>query len=147
VRTVVVSARLDLPFAGRFFKGGDPALRVVATVEDAPEERVRELAGRAMVWRLGQGRVDVQRLLSRLKEVGVERLLVEGGGETNWAFFEAEAIDELYVTLAPCLLGGRAAPTLLEGEGRRLADRRNLRLLSCERVGEELYLRWAVERG
>ena len=146
LRTVVVSARLDLPFTGRFFRGGDAASRIVATVDDAPEERVRELAGRATVWRLGQGRVDVPRLLSRLKEAGVERLLVEGGGETNWAFFEADAIDELYVTLAPCLIGGRAAPTLLEGEGRRLADRRDLRLLSCERVGDEIYLRWAVER-
>ena len=147
LRTIVMSARLDLPFEGRFFRGGDPAWRVVATVEDAPEERVRALAGRAEVWRLGRGRVDVPRLLRRLAEAGVERLLVEGGGETNWAFFEADAIDELYVTLAPCLLGGRDAPTLLEGEGTLLAGRRSLRLLSCERVGEELYLRWAVERG
>jgi len=147
LRTIVVSARLDLPFEGRFFRGGDPAWRVVATVEDAPEERVRALAGRAEVWRLGRGRVDVPRLLRRLGEAGVERLLVEGGGETNWAFFEADAIDELYVTLAPCLLGGRDAPTLLEGAGTPLAGRRSLRLLSCERVGEELYLRWAVERG
>ena len=91
-------------------------------------------------------RVDVTRLLHRLKDAGVERLLVEGGGETNWSFFEADAIDELYVTLAPCLLGGRDAPTLLEGEGRPLASRTNLRLLSCEQVGEELYLHWAVER-
>ena len=146
LRTVVVSARLDLPFDGRFFQGGDPALRIVATVEDAPEEGVRRLQGRAQVWRLGRGRVDVVLLLARLKDAGVERLLVEGGGETNWSFFEADAIDELYVTVAPCLLGGRDAPTLLEGEGRRLADRRSLRLLSCEQVGEELYLRWAVAR-
>lgn len=146
LRTVVVSARLDLPFEGRFFRDGDPSQRVVATVEDAPEDRVQKLAGRAQVWRLGRGRVDVPQLLHRLKEAGVERLLVEGGGETNWSFFEADAIDELYVTLAPCLLGGRDAPTLLEGEGRRLAGRARLRLLSCERVGEELYLHWAVER-
>jgi len=146
LRTVVVSARLDLPFDGRFFRDGDPSRRVVATVEDAPEDRVQKLAGRAEVWRLGRGRVDVTRLLHRLKDAGVERLLVEGGGETNWSFFEADAIDELYVTLAPCLLGGRDAPTLLEGEGRPLASRTNLRLLSCEQVGEELYLHWAVER-
>ena len=147
LRAVVVSARLDLPIQGRFFRGGDPAQRIVATVEDAPPDRLRELEGRATVWRLGRGRVDVPELLRRLKEAGVARLLVEGGGETNWAFFAADAIDELYVTVAPCLLGGRDAPTLLEGEGRRLAERQSLRLLSCERVGDELYLHWAVERG
>lgn len=146
LRTVVVSARLDLPPQARFFRDGDPSLKVVATVEEAPEDRVRALAGRASVWRVGRGRVDVAALLRRLRDTGVERLLVEGGGETNWSFFEADAVDELYVTLAPCLLGGRDAPTLLEGRGLPLADRRGLRLLSCDRVGDELYLRWAVER-
>jgi 2,5-diamino-6-(ribosylamino)-4(3H)-pyrimidinone 5'-phosphate reductase len=144
--TVVISARLDLPPQARFFRDGDPARRVVATVEEAPEARVRALAERAAVWRVGRGRVDVPELLRRLRASGVERLLVEGGGETNWSFLEADAVDELYVTLAPCLLGGRDAPTLLEGTGLRLAERRRLRLLSCEREGEELYLRWAVER-
>src|SRR5262245_14829308 len=62
LRTVVVSARLDLPFEGRFFRDGDPSRRVVATVEEAPEDRVQKLEGRARVWRLGRGRVDVPRL-------------------------------------------------------------------------------------
>jgi 2,5-diamino-6-(ribosylamino)-4(3H)-pyrimidinone 5'-phosphate reductase len=147
LRSVVVSARLDLPDHARFFQGGDPSLRIVATVEDAPEERVRAIEGKASVWRIGRGRVDVPELLRRLRREGILRLLVEGGGETNWSFFEADAVDELYVTLAPCLLGGRHAPTLLEGEGLRLAARKRLRLLSCDRVGDELYLHWAVERG
>ena len=47
----------------------------------------------------------------------MDRLLVEGGGELNWEFARLDLIDELFVTVAPTLLGGRDAPTLLEGAG------------------------------
>jgi riboflavin biosynthesis pyrimidine reductase len=91
--------------------------------------------------------VDLARLLSLLAERGVERLLVEGGGELNWGFVRDDLLDELYVTIAPCLLGGRAAPTLLEGDGLAMDRRRSLKLLDVRRIGDELFCRYAVERG
>jgi len=142
---VLVSASLDVNPDSRFFAEGRGAA-VVATVEEAPADRVEALAGRAEVWRLGHRRVDLPALLERLHRRGVARLLVEGGGELNWAFLEQDLIDELYVTVAPCLLGGRDAPTLLEGPGLRMASRRRLRLADLRRHGDEVYLRWVVER-
>src|SRR6185369_12376524 len=103
--------------------------RIVATVEEAPPERVEALARRAEVWRVGRGSVNLWELLRRLRARGVERLLVEGGGETNWGFVRDDLVDELHVTLAPALLGGREAPTLLEGDGLTMAQRRKLKLL------------------
>jgi 2,5-diamino-6-(ribosylamino)-4(3H)-pyrimidinone 5'-phosphate reductase len=144
--TVVVTASLRLDPGSRFFRKGDPGSRIVATVEDAPAERRAAFAEHATVWTVGRGRVDVVELLRRLKAQGVERLLVEGGGETNWSFFEHDAIDEMYVTLAPCLFGGREAPTPVEGEGVSMAQRRRLRLVSAEPVEGEVFLRYAVER-
>jgi 2,5-diamino-6-hydroxy-4-(5-phosphoribosylamino)pyrimidine 1'-reductase len=144
---VLVTASGDLDAGCRFFDESDGGARIVATVEEAPKERVRALEERAEVWRLGRGRVDLGALLGRLLERGVERLLVEGGGELNWAFVEAELVDELYVTIAPSLLGGREAPTLLEGPGLPMAGQRRLRLIDLHREGDELYCRYAVVRG
>ena len=49
---------------------------------------------------------------------------------------ERDLIDELYVTIAPRLLGGRDAPTLLEGAGLDMAGQRRLKLVdvrvNCE---------------
>jgi len=143
---VVVSARLDLPRDARFFDATHGGRCIVATVEDAPDEHVRELSSRAEVWRAGRGRVDVRVVLERLRELGVERLLVEGGGETNWALVEQDLVDELHVTVAPWLLGGRSAPTLLEGTGFAMAGRRGLRLNEVRRIDDELYLRYTVAR-
>ena len=57
-----------------------------------------------------------------------------------------DLLDELHVTLAPALLGGRDAPTLLEGQGLSMNERRRLRLADVRREGDELYCRWIVER-
>jgi len=52
----------------------------------------------------------------------------------------------LYVTIAPTLLGGREAPTMLEGSGLSMAGQRRLRLVDLHREDDELYLRYAVKR-
>jgi 2,5-diamino-6-hydroxy-4-(5-phosphoribosylamino)pyrimidine 1'-reductase len=143
---VVVSASAGLDPASRFFRDEHAAGRIVATVEDAPAEKVALLAERAEVWRVGRSRVDLDELVRRLAERGVERLLLEGGGELNWGFVDAGLLDELHVTVAPSLLGGRSAPTLLGGEGLGMDSRRKLRLASCDVHGDEVYLRWLVER-
>jgi len=143
---VVVTARLDLGTGSRFFDRAHGGRRIVATVEDAPPDRIAALGELAEVWRDGRGRVDLATVLRRLREQGVERLLVEGGGETNWALVHDDLVDELHVTVAPWLLGGRDAPTLLEGAGFAMAGRRALRLTDVRRIDDELYLRYTIVR-
>ena len=145
---VVVTASVDLDPASAFFRDGTPETRLVATVEDAPRERVERIAANAEVWRVGTGRVDLARLLDRLRaERAVERLLVEGGGELNWQFLAHDLVDELFVTIAPALLGGRDAPTLLGGDGFPMADHVRLRLADIVREQDELFCRYEVVRG
>jgi 2,5-diamino-6-(ribosylamino)-4(3H)-pyrimidinone 5'-phosphate reductase len=143
---VLVTASASIDPRSRFFAAAHAARQIVATVEDAPADRVAALSAVAEVWTIGQGTVDLPQLLSRLGDAGIERLLVEGGGELNWGFVRGDLVDELYVTLAPALLGGRNAPTLCEGEGLAMADRRRLQLLSADVIDGEIFCRYAVVR-
>lgn len=143
---VVVTASGSVDPRWRVFRDDGISARIVATTEDARDPGLAALAGTAEVWRQGRGAVDFGELLRRLKDRGVERLLVEGGGELNWAFVRDDLVDELHVTLAPALLGGRDAPTLLEGEGLPMDRQRKLRLVDLARVGDELYCRYALVR-
>jgi 2,5-diamino-6-(ribosylamino)-4(3H)-pyrimidinone 5'-phosphate reductase len=143
---VVVTRGGELPATSRFFDERDGGDRIVAVPEELPEARLSGLGGAATIWRCGTGQVDLPGLLLRLKQRGIERLLLEGGGELNWQFLEADLIDELYVTVAPALLGGRDSPTIVEGRGLPMAGQRRLRLLEVDRHDDELFCRWAVVR-
>jgi 2,5-diamino-6-(ribosylamino)-4(3H)-pyrimidinone 5'-phosphate reductase len=142
---VTASGRFD-PTSRFFDKTGAGARCIIATVEDAPDERFTAVSGRAEIWKIGRDEVDLKELLRKLAERGVERLLVEGGGQLNWTFVRDDLVDEVYVTIAPVLLGGRDAPTLLEGDGLSMALQRRLRLEEVRREGDELFCRYTVLR-
>jgi len=144
---VLVSASVDLPDNSRFFGEDDDAARIVATVRDAPPDNVARMKRRGVeIWDMGTDRVQLPALLERLHGHGVRRLLCEGGGQLNWQLFRDDLVDELFVTMAPRLLGGDDAPTLLGGEGFPMARQRKLRLIDLHREGDELYCRYAVVR-
>jgi len=143
---ILVTASAKIETDSRFFDDRDGGGLLIVTVEQAPAERVTLLAERAEVWRIGRTEVELPELLQRLKQRGVERLLVEGGGELNWALAREDLLDELNVTIAPALLGGRQAPTLLEGAGFPMKGQRRLRLEELRREGDELYCRYTVLR-
>ena len=143
--TVVVTASARLDPDGGFFQGDDHE-RIVATVEDAPSERLEALAARAEIWKLGRGRVDPTTLLERLSERGVQRLLCEGGSELNGELLERDLVDELHITIAPSLLGGSDAPTPIGGRGLAMKHQRRLELVELRREADELFCRYAVVR-
>jgi riboflavin-specific deaminase-like protein len=95
------------------------------------------------------GGVDLEAALRTLKaERDVESLVVEGGPGLNHALISLDLVDELFLTVAPELLGGSADQTLtlLRGPTLPARDRPNLDLLSIHLAGDELFLRYSLAR-
>jgi len=59
----------------------------------------------------------------------------------------ARAVDVLYLTLVPRILGGARAPTVVEGPGFAPDEIPDPTLASIEHVGDELYLRYEFAWG
>jgi riboflavin-specific deaminase-like protein len=110
---------------------------------------VRErLAKVATLVAFGANDVDVSLMLAWMAgELGIVTVLCEGGGILASSLFAARAVDELYLTLVPRILGGADIPTLVEGPG-FLPDQIPFATLArVDRVGEELYLRYDFRWG
>jgi riboflavin biosynthesis pyrimidine reductase/predicted DsbA family dithiol-disulfide isomerase len=138
---IVVTNSGNLDFNTRFFTDA-PEKAFVACSEsasmDAPE-RVKFL-------RAGKERLDLRLLLEKIRtELGVERLLVEGGSELNAQLLQLDLVDELFLTLAPKVKLGRGTPTYAGGEPLPRERMQNYRLLENHRVKDELFLRYRRE--
>lgn len=140
---IVPSGRATLDPDADIFKRGD-ALLIILTTANAEKRRVdklRELADEVKI--CGEDRVDFRFAFRWLREKwNVKRLLCEGGGEINAALFEADLVDELYLTISPnTILGGRIAPTVSDGDGiEHLTDAKKFRIHSKRQIGDELFL-------
>jgi diaminohydroxyphosphoribosylaminopyrimidine deaminase / 5-amino-6-(5-phosphoribosylamino)uracil reductase len=93
---------------------------LVAATTQAPPERVaalRSLGCEVLALPTADGHADVKALLAELGRRRFTNVVVEGGGAVLGAFFDAGAIDEVHVFIAPRLAGGAEARTAIGGKG------------------------------
>jgi len=96
----------------------DEATTYLLVADSAPADRRDALvdAGAELIV-AGDDRVDLAAGVDELSDAGLDRLMIEGGGEIIFSAFDAGLVDELSVYVASLLIGGRDAPTLADGEG------------------------------
>jgi riboflavin biosynthesis pyrimidine reductase len=99
---------------GRSDIGGDPIVVVLAeTVSDAHLAGLRS-EGISYIF-AGKSELDLALTLDILnRELGVKRLLLEGGGGANGAFARAGLIDELHLIVCPAIDGTKGAPSVFD---------------------------------
>jgi riboflavin biosynthesis pyrimidine reductase len=101
---------------GRSDIGGDPIVVVLTEqVSDAHLEALRD-EGLSYVF-AGKTELDLALLLEILHgELGIKRLLIEGGGKANGSFLRAGLIDELSLAIVPTVDGARGGPYVFDSE-------------------------------
>lgn len=58
---------------------------------------------------------DCMLLLGKLKSLfGIERLMIAGGGHTDWSFLQAGCVDELSLVIAPLADGSTTSVSIFE---------------------------------
>lgn len=147
---VLVDGRGRVAPTGDLFD--DAAPTIVATTGSAPSERLDEWRGagaEVLVYEAeaGSSRVPVGDLVRDLGKRDVQGILLEGGPTLAWALVEEGAVDEIVVYLAPKLIGGTDAPSMLGGRGfAPIASALQLRLRSFDRIGDDLRVEADVHR-
>jgi diaminohydroxyphosphoribosylaminopyrimidine deaminase/5-amino-6-(5-phosphoribosylamino)uracil reductase len=120
---------------------------MVAEGADAGRVRALRDAG-AVVAPAGShgGRLDLVEVLAELHRREVRALLVEGGAEMHGAFLSAGLVDRVAVFVAPLLIGGREALSVMTGSGLSLGSAVRLTDLAVRTVGPDLLVEGDVER-
>lgn len=106
-RIAVVSRSLALDWTTPLFTDATEPTIVIAPT-DAPPDRIADARKAAHVITAGTGDVDLHAALGALAEIGLVRVLAEGGPSLNGALAAAGLIDELCLTISPRLAGGDA---------------------------------------
>ena len=107
---VIVTGTLDLPWDAGLFAAGAGRVVIFTTAETEPPETESEVT----VVR-HQPVVDLGAAMGQLREEGVRALLCEGGPRLHAQLEAADLVDDLFLTIAPKLVGGDA-PRIVEGE-------------------------------
>lgn len=137
---VVLDSHLRTPPTARLFASKTPVIIATTRMSSRKKEQLLRQKG-AEVFRLPsrEGKVSVMALLKELAQREISHLLVEGGGQTIASFFQQKAVDQIFFIIAPLVIGGKDAPTSVEGRGiHSLKEAISLKNISLERLGGDL---------
>lgn len=142
---IVVDSRARIPSEAKVLNEDAPTIVGVADrAEEREMERLRSLGAKIIV--AGDESVNLVRLLEQLYERKIKRLLLEGGSTLNWSMLRQGLVDELIVAVAPRIVGGEGAKTLVEGGGfEKISQGVELELREHEPIGDDLLLTYKVK--
>ena len=127
---IVTEARLK---PDSLFLNEGPANIVIFTTRWTSKHHVSLLKSRGVdVYVDDSEKVNVPKALETLKQIGVERLMVEGGATLNFELLQLGLVDEVTVYIAPLIFGGATAPTLAAGPGLKRSEALPLQRVSAE---------------
>lgn len=138
---IILDSELRIPENARVFES-NPERVVLATTQRAPKEKLERLeqkGGRILICPSRKGKVDLKALLSRLGEMEITSLLVEGGSKLNGAFFDERLVDKVFLFISPKCLGDPQALGIFGGRGiEELQKALPLKEITFRRMGEDL---------
>jgi 2,5-diamino-6-(ribosylamino)-4(3H)-pyrimidinone 5'-phosphate reductase len=94
-----------------------------------------------------EGYIDLKELLFLLKNKGINKLMVEGGSTVIWSFIKNGFFDDLFVYIAPFLIGGKKTPTMVDGVG--IDDEKSkilLDIIEFKRLGEGFLIHYKPKK-
>lgn len=139
---VVADSRVRTPPDATVLDDRAATYLLVSGAADPDDVTAVEAAG-ATVITAGDQRVDLPSALATLETAGIDQLMVEGGGTLLYSLFRAGLVDALSVYVGSRVIGGRDAPTLVDGDG-FVEDFPALTLQSVEQIDAGVRLAYDV---
>ena len=71
----------------------------------------------AELLRCGNKEINLGKLIGKMGERGIQKIIVEGGETVLWSFLKNNLFDELNIFVSNVIIGGSNTPTIAGGEG------------------------------
>ena len=136
---VVLDSRQRLPVTAKLVQTAR-AIPTYVVTSTAPDPALVEAGVVVLqVEAVGDGRPDLRATLHALTGCGLNRVMVEGGGQVAGAFLRCGLVERIEWFRAPTVLGGEGRPGVGALALSDLADAPRFRRVEVKTVGEDLW--------
>ncbi|MDY3908230.1 MAG: bifunctional diaminohydroxyphosphoribosylaminopyrimidine deaminase/5-amino-6-(5-phosphoribosylamino)uracil reductase RibD [Eubacterium sp.] len=115
---VICDSNLRIPLESEIVKTAKDIRTIVAyAVGDEEKKKKLSDAGVELLQNDAGGRVDFAALVDELGKMGIDSILIEGGGTFHGTVLKSSLVDRIFCYIAPKLIGGKEAKSPVEGSG------------------------------
>jgi len=148
---IIVDSQLRIPLNSKVLNFElDNYPTIIITTTNAPENKVNQIKrmnSEINIIKCGSNnKVDLKIMVEKLKSLGINKILLEGGGTLNFSMLKNRLVDELRIAIAPVIIGGKNAITLVEGYGfEKISNAIKLKLIKKQMFGHNLVLYYHIQ--
>lgn len=140
IKVGIVSNADKLKPNGDFLGTGD-TLKVIFTTTQTSKKKIEQLKKKAQVYVLGKKIVNLKKAMSVLYDLGIRKLMVEGGGTLIYSLLKEGLVDEINLKIGNLIIGGQNSVTFVEGKGFDKLNVQKIKILELTKKPNCLILR------
>jgi diaminohydroxyphosphoribosylaminopyrimidine deaminase/5-amino-6-(5-phosphoribosylamino)uracil reductase len=120
---VILDSQLRFPLGAKILSTLSQGRIIVFSLKKASQRKAEALRKKgAEVIFLSSPALDLKKVLTWLGKNEMSSVLVEGGSRVLTSMLEKNLVDKIFVSISPKLIGGKQAPSLLQGKGADFID-------------------------
>lgn len=139
---IILDSSLRLPRGSKVLSDQQNNPTMIACTQRASPQRAAELETmgvKLIPCRSLNNQIDLEDLMEKLYALPIDSILLEGGSTVNDSALSQEIVNKVILYIAPKIIGGEKSKTFVGGHGiSSLEHARSLRIVSMERVGEDI---------
>jgi diaminohydroxyphosphoribosylaminopyrimidine deaminase/5-amino-6-(5-phosphoribosylamino)uracil reductase len=138
---VIIDSKLSIQPSANILANKNAVLVVYAQASAERIEALSALGIELLQCANADGKVDLTAMLKDLALRGCNDVMLEAGAKLNGAFLTAGLIDDIFIYLAPTLLGSSARGQF-EMAFSSMTEQRRLQLIQVRQIGDDLRLHY-----
>lgn len=146
---IIVDSTLRIPLESKVINEIHKAKTIIATTMKATKDKIKALESRGinvLIVKLKNKRVDLNHLMTKLGELKIDSILLEGGAALNFSALEEGIVDKVEIYIAPMIIGGEKSRTPVGGKGVGFLNQAyKLKDLTSRRIGDDILLEGYIE--
>ncbi len=141
---IIVDTTAKIPLDSNVLNPDSKSKTIIATTEKANKEKLKALKEKnaeIIITPLKNSKVDLNYLIKKLGEQGIDSILLEGGSTLNYSALKEGIVDKVISFIAPKIIGGTNAKTPVGGHGiEHITDAITLKDIQISRFKEDIML-------
>ncbi len=147
---IIVDSKLRIPIDSKVLDNQNLAKTIVATTGQADMTKKVEIEKKGvkvLTIKSLEGKVDLQKLMSKLAEENIDSILLEGGATLNFSALEQQIVDKVQIYIAPKIIGGEKSKTSVGGSGiEELRKAFQFHRISYKTIDEDILIEEYIRR-
>lgn len=146
---IICDSKLRTPMESKIVATANEIQTILATTCKEKQRQQSYLEKGCQIVEVGEkdGHLDLQELMRKLGERGIDGVYLEGGGTLNDAAIKAGIVNKVQAYISPKLFGGTTAKTPVEGSGiKEVAECLELDEIRMTQLGKDVLLEGDVKK-